>query len=60
MNKEKENVAFVSVLAAIVLTGSKLVIGVLTGYPTNLLIGTITTVMGRLKTFLLWSKPSFC
>lgn len=31
MNKEKENVAFVSVLAAIVLTGSKLVIGVLTG-----------------------------
>jgi len=31
MNKEKENVAFISVLAAIVLTGSKLVIGILTG-----------------------------
>ena len=31
MNKEKENVAFVSVLAAIALTGSKLVIGILTG-----------------------------
>ena len=31
MNKEKENVAFVSVLAAIVLTGSKLLIGILTG-----------------------------